>query len=196
MRKAVLFLLVIAGAGSAALLTFALQNVGMSRGYAPVQPIAFSHALHAGEHEIPCLYCHFAAERSRHAGIPPSAMCMSCHGELKVQTVEIARLKEAVAQQRPIEWVQVHNLPDFVYFSHAQHVRVAGLDCRECHGPVETMERLRQEAPLTMGWCLDCHRQHGITESDLADLVAPADSSASAAPAAATGGSDCSKCHY
>jgi hypothetical protein len=178
--------LAVAALTGAGLAAFALQRVGLARGYAPEQPIAFSHTLHAGDYEIPCLYCHFGAETSRHAGIPPSSVCMNCHAELKLRTVELAKLREAVAQDRPIAWVKVHNLPDFVFFDHSQHVRVAGLDCRLCHGPVETMERLSQEAPLTMGWCLECHRERGMAE--------PAAGGETARPAA--GGTDCSKCHY
>lgn len=187
MYRVVMMLLVVAGAAGAAVAGLALKRVGVAQGYAPEQPIAFSHALHAGRNQIPCLYCHFAAEKSRHAGIPPLGVCMNCHAELKIRTVEIAKLREAVAQDRPVAWVKVHNLPDFVFFSHAQHVRAGGLDCRLCHGAVETMERVRQEAPLTMGWCLDCHRERGITAQAAAGL---------AAEPPATGGSDCSKCHY
>ena len=178
MRKTVMLFL--AGAAGASVMTYALTRVGVAQGYAPEQPIDFSHVLHAGENRIPCLYCHFGAETSRHAGIPPSAVCMNCHAQLKVQTVEIAKLKEAVAQARPLVWIKVHNLPDFVYFNHAQHVRVAGLDCRECHGDVETMQRLRQDAPLTMGWCIDCHRRQGFSAGARGELA----------------GLDCSKCHY
>jgi nitrate reductase gamma subunit len=173
----------------ALLLVGAVGRVGSSRGYSPAQPIAFSHRLHAGTHQIPCLYCHFAAERSRHAGIPPAGVCMNCHGQLKVATPEVEKLKEAVAQRRPLAWTKVHNLPDFVYFNHGQHV-LRGVACRRCHGPVETMARVRQVAPLTMGWCLDCHRR---------ERVVPAEQRAAGAapgPQAATGGTDCSKCHY
>ena len=187
MPKLVVTLLLIAGAAGAGVTAWALQRVGVAQGYAPVQPIAFSHALHAGEYQIPCLYCHYGAEKSRHAGIPALSVCMNCHAQLKAQTIEIAKLKEAVAQKRPIAWVKVHNLPDFVYFNHARHVVVGGLDCTTCHGPVKTMERLRQHASLTMGWCLDCHREKATAE--LAEL-------SGAAAAARTGSSDCAKCHY
>ena len=187
MYRVALTLLAAAGIGGAGVVAFALQRVGVDQGYAPEQPVAFSHALHAGRHEIPCLYCHFGAEKSRHAGIPPSSVCMNCHAELKLRTVEIAKLREAVAQDRPIAWVKVHNLPDFVYFNHSQHVRVGGLDCRLCHGAVEKMERLSQEEPLTMGWCIECHRERGLAE--------PAATGESGS-LAGTGGTDCSRCHY
>src|SRR5919199_2914880 len=104
-----------------ALIARELSRVGVHQGYAPEQPIAFSHKLHAGDHKVPCLYCHFAARTSRHAGIPPVSVCMNCHGMLTKQTRDIERLKEAVAQARPIVWTKVHNLPDFVYFNHSRH---------------------------------------------------------------------------
>ncbi|HKI04374.1 MAG TPA: respiratory nitrate reductase subunit gamma [Thermoanaerobaculia bacterium] len=154
------------------LLIGGLRRVGVSQGYAPPQPIAFSHRLHAGTYRVACLYCHFAAEKSRHAGIPPAGVCLNCHGQLKVASAELERLKEAVAQARPVRWRKVHNLPDFVYFNHGQHVH-AGVACQRCHGPVETMDRVRQASPLTMGWCLDCHRTRAVAA-----------------------GQDCGKCHY
>lgn len=190
MYRAALILLSVAALAGAGAVALALQRVGVAQGYAPEQPVAFSHALHAGRYEVPCLYCHFGAEKSRHAGVPPSSVCMNCHAELKLRTVELAKLREAVAQDRPIAWIKVHNLPDFVYFNHSQHVRVGGLDCRLCHGAVETMERVSQQAPLTMGWCLECHRERGMTEP-AAGGVSPQE-----ALRPATGGTDCSKCHY
>lgn len=165
-----------------------LRRVGVSQGYAPAQPIAFSHRIHAGDFKVPCLYCHFAAEKSRHAGIPPSGVCMNCHSQIRVASAEVSKLREAVAQGRTISWIKVHNLPDFAYFNHSQHV-IGGIACQRCHGPVETMDRIRQAAPLTMGWCLDCHRKEGV--------VPPSWRTATARTGhAATGGMDCSKCHY
>jgi Cytochrome c7 and related cytochrome c len=168
-----------------------LSRIGVHQGYSPGQPIAFSHRIHAGDNEIPCLYCHYAARISRHAGIPPASLCMNCHGMLEMQTVEIEKLKEAVQQKRPIAWVKVHNLPDFVYFNHSQHV-LSGVACQQCHGPVERMDRVEQVAPLTMGWCLDCHRERanlpasGIERAarHLAQGTQPA------------GVLDCASCHY
>ncbi len=165
----------------------AFQRVGVSQGYEPAQPIAFSHRIHAGDYHIPCQYCHFAAEKSRHAGIPPESVCMNCHGKLKVTSAEMEKLKEAVSQQRPIRWARIHQLPDFVFFSHSQHVRGGRVACQRCHGPVETMERVRQEEPLVMGWCLDCHRREG---------VAPAAQRGGGQVHPAIGGLDCGKCHY
>ena len=196
----------------AALVARELSLVGVHQGYAPEQPIAFSHKLHAGDNKVACLYCHFAATKSRHAGIPPANVCMNCHGILRKETAELAKLKEAVAQGRPIEWIKVHNLPDFVYFNHSQHV-LSSVACQECHGPVETMVRVRQDKPLTMGWCLDCHRQRGVGPAASGTTVAggPAprrreagESVALAAthPVGEAGGKrplpglDCGKCHY
>jgi nitrate reductase gamma subunit len=165
----------------------AFQRVGVSQGYEPAQPIAFSHRIHAGDYRIACQYCHFAAEKSRHAGIPPESVCMNCHGKLKVTSAEMEKLKEAVSQRRPIRWARIHQLPDFVFFSHSQHVRGGRVACQRCHGPVETMERVRQEEPLVMGWCLDCHRREG---------VAPAAQRGGRQLHPAIGGLDCGKCHY
>jgi tellurite resistance protein TehA-like permease len=150
-----------------------------NQGYAPEQPIAFSHAQHAGELKIGCLYCHFGAERSRHAGVPPANVCMNCHTEVKKTSPEIQKLSRATATGEPIAWLKVHSLPDHAFFSHARHL-AGGVACQTCHGPVETMARVRQAAPLTMGWCLDCHRGRG----DFAG-----------APAAGPAGTDCSSCH-
>ena len=135
-----------------------LSRIGVHQGYSPRQPIAFSHRIHAEDNKIPCLYCHYAARTSRHAGIPPASVCMNCHAILERQTAEVEKLKEAVQQMRPIAWVKVHNLPDFVYFNHSDHV-LSGVACQQCHGAVERMDRVEQAAPLTMGWCLECHRK-------------------------------------
>ncbi len=153
-----------------------LVRVGIHEGYSHVQPIAFSHKLHAGDNQVPCLYCHFAATQGRHAGIPPGNVCMNCHGLLEKQTGEIEKVREAFYQQRSVHWVKVHNLPDFVYFNHSQHVRVGGVKCQECHGAVETMVRVKQDAPLNMGWCLDCHKKRGVGETETK--------------------TDCIRCHY
>ena len=168
-----------------------LSRIGIHQGYAPEQPIAFPHKVHAGDNRIPCLYCHYAARTSRHAGIPPAGLCMNCHSMLEKQTTAIEKLKEAVAEQRPIVWVKVHNLPDFVYFNHSQHV-LSGVACQRCHGPVESMDRVKQVSPLTMGWCLECHREHaGIRTGDF--QRAALSLSQRQKPVA---GLDCASCHY
>ncbi len=168
-----------------------LSRIGIHQGYAPAQPIAFPHKVHAGDNKIACLYCHYAARTSRHAGIPPASVCMNCHLMLEKQTAAIEKLKEAVQQQRPIVWVKVHNLPDFVYFNHSQHV-LSGVACQRCHGPVETMERIEQVAPLTMGWCLQCHREHaGIPTAEFQRA-----SLSLAHKQKPVAGLDCASCHY
>jgi Cytochrome c7 and related cytochrome c len=189
MRAVVLLIAAVLITTGAALAALELSRVGVHRGYAPAQPIAFSHRLHAGDNKVPCLYCHGGARTSRHAGIPPLNVCMNCHSILAKQTVEIEKVKEAVQRGQAIAWVKVHNLPDFVYFNHAQHV-TGGVTCASCHGPVETMTRIRQDAPLTMGWCLDCHRKQG---PELARRRRAAGSHED--PNAPFPGLDCGKCH-
>lgn len=168
-----------------------LSRLGINQGYSPEQPIAFPHKVHAGDNKIPCLYCHYAARTSRHAGIPPASVCMNCHNILEKQTVEIEKLKEAVQQSMPIRWVKIHNLPDFVYFNHSQHV-LSGVKCQTCHGPIETMTRVEQFAPLTMGWCLQCHREHAkLPTNDFQRALLTV--SRKQQPVA---GLDCASCHY
>jgi hypothetical protein len=130
-------------------------------GYQPDQPIPFSHKLHAGERQIPCQYCHSSARRSITSGIPPLNTCMGCHRFVKTDSPHIKYVTDKYKKNEPIEWVKVHDLPDFVRFSHQIHVKGAGLTCQECHGAVEEMEKVEQIAPLQMGWCLDCHRKKG-----------------------------------
>ncbi|MCP3140157.1 cytochrome c3 family protein [Pyxidicoccus xibeiensis] len=132
--------------------------VNSQQGYMPEQPVAFSHAVHAGQYELDCQYCHTGAEKSRHAGVPASSVCMNCHTQVKKDSPEIQKVAAAVAENRPLEWVRIHRLPDHAYFNHASHV-TSGLECQTCHGPVQEMVRLEQVEPMTMGWCLDCHRK-------------------------------------
>jgi len=189
-RVVFIVLALVFGVAASGAVAYQLSRVGVHQGYAPEQPIAFSHKLHAGDFQVPCLYCHFGARTSRHAGIPPLNVCMNCHSLLTSQTIEIEKLKEAVQRQQPIAWTKVHNLPDFVYFNHSQHV-IGGVNCSACHGAVETMARVRQEMPLTMGWCLDCHRQRG---PGLA--LARRAAGSHEGPNAPYPGLDCGKCHY
>ncbi|OFZ19621.1 MAG: hypothetical protein A2X94_17420 [Bdellovibrionales bacterium GWB1_55_8] len=128
-----------------------------NQGYAPEQPIPFSHKIMAGDFKIPCLYCHTGADKSRHAVVPAMNVCLNCHSVVKADSPFIQKLKQVYADGKALEWVRVHELPDFVYFSHERHVS-KGVSCETCHGDVKTMERVVQVAPLTMGWCLDCHR--------------------------------------
>ena len=213
-----------------------LFKVGVEQGYQPVQPIAFSHKIHAGDNKIDCQYCHSSAKHSKHSGIPSVNVCMNCH--LNISEVaddtkvvleeggrvlgkaeldkEIEKVRKAAGYYfdkeseswlqsndsiNPIKWTRIHNLPDFAYFNHSQHVTVAGVKCQKCHGPVEEMEELYQYSPLTMGWCIDCHKEtkvdlkgneyyakihdelakkYGIDKVTIAEL----------------GGKECGKCHY
>lgn len=127
------------------------------------QPIDFSHKLHAGDHKINCLYCHFGAERSRHAGIPPANVCLNCHSQIKIDSHEIKKIREAVENKTPLVWRKRHFLPDHVYFDHRAHVK-AGVSCQTCHGAVETMKRpVARE--IRMGWCVNCHRGEDLKKS-------------------------------
>jgi len=192
MRAAAVFIALAAAVApiAVALAAWELSRVGVHQGYAPIQPIAFSHKLHAGDYQVSCMYCHEGARTSRHAGIPSLNVCMNCHGLLTRQTTEIERLKEAVQQRRAIAWTRVHNLPDFVYFNHSQHV-IGGVACQDCHGPVQTMERVRQDKALTMGWCIACHRARG-PELQLARQATLGRGD----PHAPFPGLDCGKCHF
>jgi len=129
-----------------------------NRGYSPRQPVVYSHAVHAGALRIPCLYCHYGAERGRYAGIPPARICMNCHTQVLKDNPEVLKVKRAIDQDQPIRWVRIHRLPDFAYFNHSIHVK-KGVACQTCHGPIESMGRVAQFSSLTMGWCLDCHRR-------------------------------------
>jgi hypothetical protein len=191
MRLQLLFMVVVGVALAGGLGAWEHTRIGVHQGYGPEQPIAFPHKVHAGDNKIPCLYCHYGARTSRHAGIPPASVCMNCHSVLEKQTVEIEKLTEAVQQERPIRWVKVHNLPDFVYFNHSQHV-LSGVACQSCHGPVESMVRVKQDKPLTMGWCLQCHREHA--KMPVGDFQRAAMGLKQRQQPAA--GLDCASCHY
>jgi cytochrome c2 len=138
------------------------KAMGRQQGYSPDQPVWFSHKVHAGQNKIDCMYCHTSANDSKSAGIPAVNVCMNCHNVVKKGTItgekEIAKVIESWNSGKPIEWVRVHNLPDHVWFSHAQHVNAGKRQCQECHGPVEEMDRVEQFASLGMGWCISCHR--------------------------------------
>ena len=203
-----------------------LMQVGIDQGYMPVQPIHYSHKIHSGANEIECKYCHSSARVSKHSGIPSLNVCMNCHmniaeynGEEDLEkgytkefyTNEIKKLYKAVGwdeenqrytgETQPVKWVRIHNLPDFVYFNHAQHVDVAGIECQKCHGPVEEMEIMYQHSPLTMGWCIDCHRESNVDlenneyyEKVHAELSKKY--GVEKLTIAQMGGLECGKCHY
>ncbi len=126
-------------------------------GYAPVQPVPFSHALHAGELALDCRYCHTTVEQSARASVPPTETCMNCHARIRTQSEALAPVFASWSSNQSVPWKRVHDLPDYVYFNHSAHV-TRGVACVSCHGRIDTMERVRQEQPLSMGWCLDCHR--------------------------------------
>ncbi len=138
--------------------------------YAPDQPIKFSHKVHAGDNGIDCMYCHTTVEQGKSAGIPATNLCMNCHVIIREGTnsgkFEIAKVVDAAENGKPVEWNRIHNLPDHVFFSHAVHVGSGKLDCNQCHGAVEEMDIMRQESELSMGWCINCHRD---TEVDFAN---------------------------
>lgn len=182
-----------------------LYSIGVQQGYTPAQPIAFSHALHAGQYEIACQYCHTGVEIGKSANIPSANICMNCHthiqnvGGKEGISPEIQKIYNAVDNDQPIEWVRVHNLPDLAYFNHAQHVAVGGIECQTCHGPIQEMEVVGQHSTLTMGWCIDCHRQTEIaTEGNVYydKLVQLHATSKDALKVKDIGGLECAKCHY
>lgn len=201
------------------------MQVGVDQDYEPVQPIHYSHRIHAGSNGINCKYCHSAARVSKNAGIPSLNICMNCHkniSEVSDTTAtaehskafydnEIKKLYAAVGwdqstqkytgKTQPVKWVRIHNLPDFAYFNHSQHVTVAGVECQTCHGPVQTYEVMKQFAPLTMGWCIDCHRKTDVKmegneyytkiHEELSKKYG-----VDKLTAAQMGGLECGKCHY
>lgn len=177
-----------------------LYTVGVQQGYQPEQPIAFSHKLHAGQYQINCNYCHTGVYKAKSANIPSVNICMNCHNTIKTDSPEIQKLYAAVENDDPIEWVRIHNLPDLAYFSHAQHANVGGLDCQTCHGPIQEMEVVYQYSELTMGWCINCHRETDVkTEgNDYYDKLVKLHNANTNEPMKVVdiGGLECSKCHY
>lgn len=183
-----------------------LYAVGVQQGYAPKQPIAFSHKLHAGENDIDCNYCHTGVRISKNANIPSPNICMNCHTMIKNVagqsgvSPEIQKIYDAIENDRPIEWIRIHNLPDLAYFNHSQHVEVGGIECQTCHGEVQEMEVVRQHSLLTMGWCIDCHRKTDVNTKgneyydNLVELHE--EQSKEALKVEDIGGLECSKCHY
>lgn len=126
-------------------------------GYSPKQPVPFSHALHAGEMGMDCRYCHNTVEEAAHAAVPPTATCMNCHAHVRTESTRLEPVRQSYATGEPIRWVKVHLLPDYAYFPHNAHI-AAGVGCSSCHGRIDNMERVTQTETLSMGWCLDCHR--------------------------------------
>lgn len=182
-------------------------RLGRQVNYAPDQPIKFSHKVHAGDNQIDCMYCHTEVEQGKSAGIPSANLCMNCHVIVREGTnsgkFEIAKVVEAAESGTPVEWNRIHNLPDHVYFNHSVHVGSGKLDCAQCHGAVEEMDLMEQHSDLSMGWCVNCHREtevdfannkyfehhlelHEDLKSGKIDKVTASD----------IGANDCMKCHY
>ncbi|QHI38161.1 Cytochrome c6 [Kordia antarctica] len=203
-----------------------LMQVGIDQGYQPIQPIHFSHKIHAGDNKIECKYCHSSARVSKHSGIPSLNICMNCHKNiaevapevlaegLKIgvdYNKEIQKIYEAtgwvaekqdyVNKPKPVKWIRIHNLPDFVYFNHSQHVSVAGVQCQTCHGEIQEMEIVEQHAPLTMGWCINCHREtdvnfRGSAYYDKIHEQLKEKYGVETFKASQMGALECGKCHY
>ncbi|WP_299458909.1 c-type cytochrome [uncultured Microscilla sp.] len=200
---AAIFLLVFAQAGLDTLL-----SVGVQQGYAPTQPIPFSHKLHAGQYEIGCEYCHTGVRKGKNAGIPSANICMNCHNAVKQGSPSMQKIYAAIENNKPIEWVRVHNLQDFAYFNHSQHTVVGGIECETCHGEIKEMEVVQQQSPLTMGWCIDCHRKtvvqgaqdkgDGKAKNAYYDKLLEIHQKDSKKPITVEniGGLECGKCHY
>ncbi|UCC81153.1 MAG: cytochrome c3 family protein [Candidatus Zixiibacteriota bacterium] len=126
-------------------------------GYRPVQPVPFSHKLHNDDLGIDCRFCHNLVEVSPHANVPPTQTCMNCHKLIKPDSEKLAKIGESWEMKKPMQWIRIHKLPDFAYFDHSVHLR-AGVGCASCHGNINQLEVVRQNTPLSMSWCLDCHR--------------------------------------
>jgi mono/diheme cytochrome c family protein len=195
-----------------------LWNTGVQQGYQPVQPIKFSHQLHAGTNQIECQYCHSGAWKSKNATIPSLNICMNCHKYVQATekyngeiSPEISKIYSALDYNpetqkygdnpRPIEWVRIHNLPDLAYFNHSQHVKVAGIKCQKCHGPIQEMQEVYQYSPLTMKWCINCHKETQVNSkgNPYYDKVIEAHEKikkGEKVTAAVLGGIECGKCHY
>ncbi|MEO6524182.1 MAG: c-type cytochrome [Mucilaginibacter sp.] len=216
-KKLVFFFLLCATIAGASWQWTTLWNTNVHTGYQPVQPIKYSHQLHAGVMKIDCQYCHGGAYKSKNATIPSLNVCMNCHKTVKTESPEIHKIYDALGydpattkydstKAKPIQWIRVHNLPDLAYFNHSQHVKVGKIKCQTCHGPIETMQEVRQYSPLTMKWCIQCHKR---TEVDFSkdghkgnayydNMIQVHDrlKRGEKVTAAALGGIECGKCHY
>lgn len=136
---------------------FGVRNDVADVGYRPQQPVPFSHKLHAGDLQVSCQYCHTGVETSAHSPVPTTQTCMNCHTLIKSDSPRLQLVRDSYEKGQPLEWVRIHKVPDYAHFNHSRHIR-AQIDCQSCHGNVEQMGVVSQFKPLTMGWCLDCHR--------------------------------------
>jgi mono/diheme cytochrome c family protein len=211
-KKFVFFVLLCVSIAGASWTWMTMWNTNVHQGYQPVQPIKFPHDLHAGVMQIKCQYCHSGAYKSKNASIPSLNFCMNCHKTVKTESPEIHKIYDALGydpqtqkydttKAHPIQWIRVHNLPDLVYFNHSQHVKVAGLACQTCHGPVQTMKEVYQYSPLTMKWCIQCHKRTGINYKDNGyyekmEAIHDRIKRGEKITEAEMGGIECAKCHY
>jgi len=211
-KKLVFFTLLCLTIGGGAWQWNILWNTDVHSGYQPVQPIKYSHELHAGVMKIECQYCHTGAFKSKNASIPSLNVCMNCHKTVKQESPEIQKIYAALGydpatakydstQAHPIQWVRIHNLPDLAYFNHSQHTTVGGIKCQTCHGPIETMKEVKQYSPLTMKWCIQCHKRTEVNSKGSAYydqvLAAHDEIKKGKKPTVAMlGGIECGKCHY
>jgi cytochrome c len=208
--------------------------LGRSKDYTPTQPIFYSHKVHAGANQVNCLYCHGGAEQGKHANIPSVNVCMNCHKAINEYvkgpklydedgnevdgTAEIQKLYKYAgfdpanaaawdpSKAKPIEWVKIHNLPDHVYFNHSQHVKAGKVACQTCHGEIQKMDEVKQFSDLSMGWCINCHREtkvqfkdngfYSIYEKYHNDLKSGKIDSTKGITVEKIGGTECQKCHY
>jgi hypothetical protein len=150
-------LLTLVGVGAITAFAYYISPYSTQVGYAPTQPVPYSHKLHAGDLGIDCRYCHVGVERSPVAMVPATATCMNCHKVIKTESPKLQPVRDSFATGEPVPWVRIHHAPDFVYFDHSIHVN-SGVGCETCHGRIDQMEVVHQAEPLSMGWCLDCHR--------------------------------------
>jgi cytochrome c553 len=209
LKYKLIHMVVILGAGLFIVKTVAHEAIAIGRSldYEPSQPIKFSHQIHVTDNKTDCLYCHSISEYSPSAGIPSANVCMNCHVIVREGTNsgrwEISKLVQAYENNMPIEWIRVHNLQDHVFFSHAQHVTIGNLECKECHGEVEYMTKVKQVNDLSMGWCLDCHRTREVDIFNNEFYAAYKElhedlksGKIEFATASSLGGEKCMKCHY
>ena len=175
-------------------------------GYMPEQPVPYSHAFHAGQLGMDCRYCHNHVEQSPHANVPSTQTCMNCHGVVATESAQLLPVRESWATGVPVEWVKIHHIPDYAQFSHAAHVNV-GVGCESCHGRVDQMVVVSQVEPLSMGWCLECHRNPEdhlrdpslVTQMGYLDEMTEADIAANRERIEQEGikpPQNCSACHY
>jgi mono/diheme cytochrome c family protein len=211
-KKFVFFVILCITIASGSWTWVTLWNTNVHTGYQPVQPIKFPHDLHAGAMKINCQYCHSGAYKSKNASIPSLNVCMNCHKVVKTESPEIHKIYDALGydpatqkydstKSHPMQWIRIHNLPDFAYFNHSQHVKVQGLKCQTCHGPVETMKEVYQYSPLTMKWCIQCHKRTEINIKGNAyyekmEAVHKMIRDGQKVTEAMMGGIECGKCHY